>query len=207
MTDQPDITPENVARMLDGVTASPWRAEPHEEEDTAKYFWYVFGHGVIFEVEDPGDDVLATSVGSGNTDRHERNARFIAYAREAVPALAARVAELEAETSALSSWQCPFPDGKTGLTSDDHGHQFCAMQRRAEAAEAALAATCQREAASIVRWEAKLAASEAREERLREALTGLVDRYEEVVTTPDCSCGIDDYDLTKARATLEETKP
>ena len=31
---------------------------------------------------------------------------------------------------ALEAWQCPFVDGTTGLTSDEHGNQFCAMEAR-----------------------------------------------------------------------------
>lgn len=34
------------------------------------------------------------------------------------------------------------------------------------------------------------------------ALRGLIDRYDEVVTTPDCSCGQDDHDVQVARAAL-----
>jgi hypothetical protein len=40
--------------------------------------------------------------------------------------------------------------------------------------EAGLLATCQRETATIVRWENKLAASEARVEKLRDALDDMV---------------------------------
>lgn len=41
---------------------------------------------------------------------------------------AARVKELEEENHALAAWQCPFQDGKKGLTGDEHGNQFCAMK-------------------------------------------------------------------------------
>jgi hypothetical protein len=36
------------------------------------------------------------------------------------------IANLEKENSDLASWQCIFHDGKTGLTSDEHGNQYCA---------------------------------------------------------------------------------
>ncbi len=134
MTTTPDTSTENVARMIEGVTPGPWSAEPHEDENTAKYFWYVVAGGIIFEVEDIGDDVLATAVGSGKTDRHERNARFIAYAREAVPALAARVAELEAAHEATATKL----NGYITYAAEQHD--------RAEAAEAKLAASEAREA-------------------------------------------------------------
>jgi hypothetical protein len=36
------------------------------------------------------------------------------------------IANLEKENSELAAWQCIFHDGKTGLTSDEHGNQYCA---------------------------------------------------------------------------------
>ena len=59
---------------------------------------------------------------------------------DAIEAALAREAALLKEGSALSAWQCIFADGRTGLSSDEHGHQFCQMQRRAEAAESREAA-------------------------------------------------------------------
>jgi hypothetical protein len=41
-----------------------------------------------------------------------------------------RIDALEEENASLVSWQCPFQDGKTGLTSDEHGHQYCAKKKR-----------------------------------------------------------------------------
>ena len=49
-----------------------------------------------------------------------------------------RIEELEAENFALAAQQCLFSDG-SGLSGDEWGHQYCAMKRRAEAAEAKLA--------------------------------------------------------------------
>lgn len=43
--------------------------------------------------------------------------------------------------------------------------------------------------------------------RLREALRNLIDRYDEVVTTPDCSCSQDDHDVMMARRALELSSP
>ena len=42
---------------------------------------------------------------------------------------AATIRHLMAENSNLASWQCPYLDGVSGLTSDDWGHQFCAKER------------------------------------------------------------------------------
>ena len=41
---------------------------------------------------------------------------------------------------------------------------------------------------------------------LAEALKNLIARYDEVVTTPDCSCGQDDHDVTMARAALAKAR-
>jgi len=44
--------------------------------------------------------------------------------------LEARIAQLEKDGAALSAWQCIHMDWKTGITSDDHGNQYCAKDRR-----------------------------------------------------------------------------
>lgn len=41
---------------------------------------------------------------------------------------------------------------------------------------------------------------------MAEALANLIARYDEVVTTPDCSCGQDDYDVMKARSALSKAR-
>ena len=41
---------------------------------------------------------------------------------------------------------------------------------------------------------------------MAEALKNLIARYVEVVTTPDCSCSPDDYDVAKARAVLAKAR-
>lgn len=77
-----DITPENVARMLEGVTDGPWITE-------AQGVYAKSGHQLVAHLKDHewGRDWPTL----------ERDRDFIAYAREAVPALAARVAEVEAK--------------------------------------------------------------------------------------------------------------
>lgn len=57
-----------------------------------------------------------------------------------ITTLRAQLAEAHKDGSQLAAWQCLFDDGKTGIVCDDWGNQYCAMQRRAERAEAALAA-------------------------------------------------------------------
>jgi hypothetical protein len=47
-----------------------------------------------------------------------------------------RIAQLEKDGAALSAWQCIHMDGKTGITSDDHGNQYCAKDRRIAQLEA-----------------------------------------------------------------------
>ena len=65
-----------------------------------------------------------------------------------------RIEELEAENFALAAQQCLFSDG-SGLSGDEWGHQYCAMKRRAEAAEAKLATI---DMDVLARVEAKLSA-------------------------------------------------
>ena len=50
--------------------------------------------------------------------------------------LYAALKEAERENATLAAGQCVI--GKGGLTNDDYGNQFCAMERRAQAAEAKL---------------------------------------------------------------------
>lgn len=56
-----------------------------------------------------------------------------------IATLQAEVERLTKENTALAAWQCIFTDGRTGLVCTEGGHQICAMQTRAEAAEARLA--------------------------------------------------------------------
>jgi hypothetical protein len=107
MTDK--ITPEAVERMLDGVSPAPWlprnmvhadgRAMTPEEIGeyvtnsvkigTQDQFLFVMG-----QHDDGGD---ADICHAGNGPRGPANTAFIAWAREAVPALATRLAEVEAD--------------------------------------------------------------------------------------------------------------
>ncbi len=80
-----ELTPEAVEKMLEGVTPGPWRT---------------FETGVYF---DPNSGTWG-GFDLRNSPNAESNARFIAWAREAVPALAAerdaiaaRLAEVEAQ--------------------------------------------------------------------------------------------------------------
>lgn len=41
---------------------------------------------------------------------------------------------------------------------------------------------------------------------MADALANLIARYDEVVTTPDCSCGQDDHDVMKARSALSKAR-
>jgi hypothetical protein len=108
-----DITPENVARMLEGVTPGPWKATCSIIHGKQYGGFWVEGPD-----EDDGEGNMCPAMipisGSGGArsytrevvaeqihDHNDANARFIAWAREAVPALAARLAEVEAERDGL----------------------------------------------------------------------------------------------------------
>jgi hypothetical protein len=73
-----DITPENLARMLEGVTPGPWKA-----------------HGSHIYGLDPARSLVGQVLSWPTCGEHDIS--FIAWAREAVPALAARLAEVEAD--------------------------------------------------------------------------------------------------------------
>lgn len=75
MTDKINISAEAVAAMLNGVTPGPWAAAGR----------FVDTH--VLQIAD---------LNAGRTGHEDANTRFIAWAREAVPALAARLAEVEA---------------------------------------------------------------------------------------------------------------
>ncbi len=141
-----DITPENVARMLDGVTPPPWQADSAFCHDgKALRVALPDRHGVpsatIAECAENWHEAEDYDEPRISWKEAEANARFIAYAREAVPALAARVAELEADMVI------------TETLLQNEAKQNLEQRGRAEAAEA------------------KLAERDAENARLREALT------------------------------------
>jgi len=76
-----DISPERIAALLDGVTEGPWKWNEIDPNDP---------DSGVCEVRS-GDLYISTNT------LHTENAHFIAAARDLVPALSARVAELEAE--------------------------------------------------------------------------------------------------------------
>ena len=73
--------------------------------------------------------------------------------------------------------------------------------------ELAAAIAAEREASDVCKQDlqARITALEAQiaaADRLAEAMHNLIDRYDEVVTTPDCSCSQDDYDVQVSRTAL-----
>jgi hypothetical protein len=101
------ITPATVAAMLEGVTPGPWSPHNmiHEEgrpmtpEEIGEYVANAVRKGsadrflFVSGLHDDGGD--ADICHTGNGPRAIANARFIAWAREAVPALAAKLAEAQ----------------------------------------------------------------------------------------------------------------
>ena len=84
----PDLSPEAVAKMLEGVTPGPWIVEI----DKRTWGWVdVTGPSI-----NVGAPTRATDLNLADEVIRKADARFIAWAREAVPALAARLAEVEA---------------------------------------------------------------------------------------------------------------
>lgn len=126
-----DTSTAAIAALMDGVTAGPWRVEHettliwgHCDKDDSTY------RGMGYPVAECRISPVSSWAHGPDADAGETNARFIAAARELVPALTderdaavaraeqdeARVAELEAEAA------------------------LCTQTARAEAAEAALGA-------------------------------------------------------------------
>jgi hypothetical protein len=62
----------------------------------------------------------------------------LTQAVEYIRQLLAQWDEARKENEVLATWQCPFQDGKKGLTSDEHGTQFCAMEERVKELEEGL---------------------------------------------------------------------
>jgi hypothetical protein len=102
-----DITPENVARMLEGVTDGPWQADSAFCRDgQARRVSLPDRLGVpaatIAECAENWHEAEEYGETRISWKEAEANARFIAWAREAVPALAARVAS---QSIAIEGWR------------------------------------------------------------------------------------------------------
>ena len=92
-----DTSPEAIAALLDGVTEGPWAADVSDPSDVV----------VWAETPAKSTDEFVANIGrrvqrvSIAFDIDAANARFIAAARELVPALAAENAALKAEVARL----------------------------------------------------------------------------------------------------------
>lgn len=141
------VVPEDVAKMMEGVTDAPW--QQGEMVDGAVFNWWL-----------PPDHPEAMVCDNATP----ANARFIAWAREAVPALAARLAEVETAERDLSASYLRI---RTILNAFDTNH---GGENRFEVTEKALA--------DLI---ANLSASEAREVKLRAALHDAINAPKGVV--------------------------
>lgn len=97
MTTPIDITPATVAAMLEGVTDGPWL------ESETRLGWWISVSDAPFFVVDTKDDE-----GRHGAIEKRADARFIAYAREAVPALSA---ERDAFRAVLEGAEYGWIDG------------------------------------------------------------------------------------------------
>ena len=91
MTATIDTSPEAVAALLDGVTPGPWRIQNcasmgHRCTNYYQEIW-----------NDETNILVTTEVTRAHNDGGAKNMRFIAAARELVPALATEIASLTAE--------------------------------------------------------------------------------------------------------------
>lgn len=172
MADKIDISPEAVALMLDGLTKGPWTVDPDGD--------VVSPDGPVAGPFYPDNyDTWPT------WEQRKADARFIAWARDAVPAMVKRIAELDANQHRL---ECENTERLRELAERDacplgippESHDLCSagtcnvclssLRERLVAAEANLQGVCQREAETIKRYDAKLEVAKAENARLREAL-------------------------------------
>jgi len=123
-----DMTPEGVAEMLEGVTPGPWAYNTHREV------------GPLHTGDDQAYGMICDAVCEVNFDAdHLGNARFISWAREAVPALAAKLAEVERDRDGLraAKWAEKHTDTMNGMVQ--MGMARDEAMARAEAAETEVA--------------------------------------------------------------------
>lgn len=92
MTHPIDTSPEAIAALLDGVTPGPWKAESGHTQQNGQLYW---------QVHDEHDAIMQNQFCWAQGD-HAANARFIAAARDLVPALAAEIARLTAANISLT---------------------------------------------------------------------------------------------------------
>jgi len=161
-----DISKEAVTQMLEGVTDGPWEVDGPPWN---QIIWSSAENRVAF---------MAHSNGM-NDDRDIKTARFIAYAREAVPALSAERDALEADVTTyqeivkdLTAERDGFAMQATGLSADNA--RVRSIVEAAEARVAELTADQERlsdalfeEGEAYVAAQASNAALTAEVERLR----------------------------------------
>lgn len=111
MTNQIDTSPEAIAALLDGVTPGPWVAESGHTQQNGQLYW---------QVSNEYDAIMQNQFCWAQGDP-AANARFIAAARDLVPALAAEIARLTADLRHVMS---------------ERDRTFALMLDRAEKAEA-----------------------------------------------------------------------
>jgi hypothetical protein len=169
---EPNITPENVARMLDGVTPGPWC------NDETGSLWN--NQKMLVIVCDEKGNNYGGMFEEGEA---EANLSFIAWSREAIPAYAARLAEVESDLVQMIA------------IKDIHAVKRMENADRAEAAErlvsklrAALSGGVLTKNDSLDLLH-NLAAAEAKVERLRAALVDTLDFVERHSNRWDVSNG------------------
>lgn len=137
---------EAVLALLENVPDGPWLYRPQRGDDwgVVRCSEPIDDNSFICKARDPRvwRESVLDQHRMAKTDPWEHLARFIAAARDLVPALLAerdaaltRVKELEAEGFVLAAGQCLFDHGE-GLTGDPHGNPYC---RKDEALSKALA--------------------------------------------------------------------
>jgi hypothetical protein len=166
-----DTSPEAIAALLEGVTPGPWRVE-----DGTTLIW---GHcnqddttsrGMGYPVTECRITPVSSWARGPDADAGEANARFIAAARDLVPALAAEIARLTAERDearaqvAMAYSRCLTLLRDVGLAGDHDNDPLSVMLREQCPADASTALAARdaamrnegrRQAAEIARSDAQ----------------------------------------------------
>ena len=93
---------DDARKALEGVTMGPWQAESGHEQQNGQLYWQVTD----------GRDAIVQNQYCWCQGSQEANARFIAWAREGVPAL---LAELAAQTQRAEAAEAQMMPARAGL--------------------------------------------------------------------------------------------
>lgn len=172
---QIDTSPAAIAAILDGVTPGPWLANQDEE-----CLWAVMDH-------EGGFVTFAFPAECGLGGDTKANARFIAWARDGVPALAAERDRLAAQLDKAKADCAMFADANArqamciSFTAANLGPEYCATIEGLPKAAKHVSAERDRLAAENARLRDAVALIRTELNTQINGGTGWMARFEEIV--------------------------